>query len=224
MGARHLPHGARRVAVLLSGIRLPDHERGLGVLLWASYWHARLLREADFLPHTTYLSAIKAHSDVVRPFASGEQTALQINPYHLGFTMWEQIVEKHGLQRAFEVRREEDDFGFVRNWLDHELAEKSGLFVFEAKSSDEIKVTTRDVSAIREAILAPKFNYGAPRVAALEMKGDGSLTLVHDHASDGRGLDVGRAKKVLEYTRRLWRRPVRLQTINDRAEAIEIAA
>jgi stage V sporulation protein R len=191
---------------------------------WASYWHARLLREADFLPQTTYLSAIKSHSDVVRPYASGEQTALQINPYYLGFTMWERIVEKHGLARAFEVRREEDDFGFIRNWLDEELAEESGLFVFEAKASNEIKVATRDVGAVREAILAPKFNYGAPRVAAVEMKGDGSLTLLHDHASDGRGLDVGRAKKVLEYTRRVWRRPVRLQTVNDRTEAIELAA
>src|SRR4030095_11884298 len=33
VGARHLPHGALRVAVLLSGIRLPDHERGLGLVL-----------------------------------------------------------------------------------------------------------------------------------------------------------------------------------------------
>ncbi len=34
---------------------------------WASYWHARLLREADFLPQQSYLDAIKCHSDVVRP-------------------------------------------------------------------------------------------------------------------------------------------------------------
>ena len=67
---------------------------------WASYWHARLLREADFLPQPTYLAAIKAHSDVVRPFASGEQTALAINPYHLGFTLWEHIVDKHGMDDA----------------------------------------------------------------------------------------------------------------------------
>jgi stage V sporulation protein R len=191
---------------------------------WASYWHARLLREADFLPQPLYLSAIKAHSDVVRPFATGEQTALAINPYHLGFTMWEAIVEKQGLERAREVMREEDDFGFVRNWLDRELAEKSGLFVFEAKKTDEIRVATRDLNAIREAILAPKFNYGAPRVAAVELKSDGSLTLKHDHASDGRGLDVGRGKKVLEYVRRVWRRPVRLVTVNERTEPVELAA
>jgi stage V sporulation protein R len=191
---------------------------------WASYWHARLLREADFLPQPLYLSAIKAHSDVVRPFASGREASLSVNPYHLGFTIWEHIVETHGLARAMEVRRDEDDFGFIRNWLGRELAETSGLFVYEEKHDQEIRVTTRDLDAVREAILAPKFNYGAPRVAAVEMRSDGALELVHDHASDGRGLDAARARKVLEYVRRVWRRPVRLRTVNERRETIELAA
>jgi len=191
---------------------------------WASYWHARLLREADFLPQPLYLSAIKAHSDVVRPFASGQQTALAINPYHLGFTIWERIVERHGLERAREVRRDEDDFGFIRNFLDEELAQAAGLFVYETRPGDEIRVATKDINAIREAILAPKFNYGSPRVAATELKHDGSLTLAHDHGSDGRGLDVTRAKRVLDYVHRVWRRPVKLVTANDKNEAVEIAA
>ena len=191
---------------------------------WASYWHARLLREAEFLPQQTYLAAIKAHSDVVRPFASGEETALGINPYHLGFSIWEHIVERHGLGRALEVRREEDDFGFIRNWLDRELAEKSGLFVYETRPGDEIRVASRSLEAVREAILAPKFNFGAPRVAAVETRHDGTLLLAHDAASDGRGLDTARARKVLEYVRRVWRRPVRLSTVNDRAEPVELAA
>ncbi len=191
---------------------------------WASYWHARLLREADFLPQPLYLSAIKAHSDVVRPYAADQQAALAVNPYHLGFTLWESIVEKQGLERAREVMRDEDDFGFIRNHLDEALAEQSGLFVYEAAPNDEVKVVTRDLAAVREAILAPKFNYGAPRVAASELKNDGSLTLTHDHASDGRGLDTVRARKVLEYVRRVWRRPVRLVTANDRNEAVELAA
>jgi stage V sporulation protein R len=191
---------------------------------WASYWHARLLREADFLPQHTYLAAIKAHSDVVRPHASGEETALAINPYHLGFTLWEQIVERHGLAEARKVMRDEDDFGFIRNHLDRELAEKLNLFVFEVRADDEIRVANRDLEAVREAILAPKFNYGAPRVAAVEVKNDGGLILAHEHASDGRGLDSARAKKVLEYARRVWRRPVRLHTVNDRGEAVELAA
>ncbi|HEX4927958.1 MAG TPA: SpoVR family protein [Burkholderiales bacterium] len=191
---------------------------------WASYWHARLLREADFLPQPLYLAALKAHSDVVRPFASGEQTALAVNPYYLGFVMWDRIVERHGLERAREVRRDEDDFGFIRNWLDEELAEQSGLFVYEARPGDEIRVTSKDINAVREAILAPKFNFGAPRVAAVELGNDGALTLAHAHESDGRGLDLGRAKKVLEYVRRVWRRPVHLQTVNERAEQVDLAA
>ncbi|HWA36557.1 MAG TPA: SpoVR family protein, partial [Burkholderiales bacterium] len=149
---------------------------------------------------------------------------LAINPYHLGFTIWERIVEKHGLDRAKEVRREEDDFGFIRNWLDRELAEETGLFVYEARPNDEIKVATRDLAAIREAILAPKFNYGAPRVAAVERKGDGSLQLAHDHAGDGRGLDAQRARKVLEYVARVWRRPVRLTTVNASGDPVELSA
>jgi stage V sporulation protein R len=191
---------------------------------WASYWHARLLREAEFLPQPTYLAAVKAHSDVVRPYASGEQTALAVNPYHLGFTLWEHIVGRHGLAHARQVMREEDDFGFIRNFLDRELAEKLDLFVYEVREGDEVRVANRDLEAVREAILAPKFNFGAPRVAAAEVKGDGGLVLSHEHASDGRGLDASRAKKVLEYTRRAWRRPVRLQTVDDRGEAVELTA
>ena len=191
---------------------------------WASYWHARLLREAEFLPQPLYLSAIKAHSDVVRPFAADEQTALSVNPYHLGFTLWEQIVEQRGMDEARRICREEDDFGFVRNYLDRELAEKLDLFAYEAKSDGEIRVVTRDLNAIREAILAPKFNYGAPRIAASEMRQDGTLVLTHDHASDGRGLDAARGNRVIQYVRRVWRRPVRLNTVDSRGEPHELSA
>ena len=189
---------------------------------WATYWHARLLREADFLPEDLYLDAITCHSNVVRPFAGEQQAALAINPYHVGFSMWERIVEQHGLERAREIRRDEDDFGFIRNFLDPELAEKLGLFVYESKSDDGVKVTTRDVNKVREAILAPKFNYGAPRICVGEMKTDGTLVLVHDHEADGRGLDLERANRVLQYVHRAWRRPVMLQTIDSRGSPHEL--
>ena len=189
---------------------------------WASYWHARLLREADFLPQDMYVQAIKAHSDVVRPHAAGKTLALSVNPYHLGFSMWERIVDKRGLDKAREICAEEDDFGFVRNYLDAELAADLDLFVYEASADGEIKVASRDIHAIREAILAPKFNFGSPRVAATDVGDDGSLTLVHDHQSDGRGLDLPRAERVLDYVIRLWRRPVTLHTVDDRGNKREL--
>jgi stage V sporulation protein R len=77
---------------------------------------------------------------------------------------------------------------------------------------------------VREAILAPKFNYGAPRIHVSEMKHDGTLVLTHDHASDGRGLDPERASRVLRYVGTIWRRPVVLHTIDARGAARELRA
>lgn len=179
---------------------------------WASYWHARLLREADFLPHDLYVSALKAHSDVVRPYAADNQLALAVNPYHLGFSIWEDLVEKKGLDAARRICKEEDDFGFIRNYLTQELAEKLELFVYESYDDGGIRIADRDIHAVREAILAPKFNYGAPRIAATQVHIDGSLELMHDYQSDGRGLDIHRAERVLDYIARVWRRPVSLHT------------
>lgn len=183
---------------------------------WASYWHARLLREASFLPPDLYLAAIKSHSDVVRPFAGGQQLALSLNPYHLGFSMWEHIIERHGMAKAREICREEDDCGFIRNYLDRELAEQLDLFVYETRTDGDTKVVSRDIHAIREAILAPKFNFGAPSVCVARVGADGGLDLRHDYLRDGRGLDLQQAERVVDYVTRVWRRPVTLHTVDFR--------
>ena len=166
---------------------------------WASYWHARLLREADFMPQQAYLDAIKCHSDVVRPVAAEQQVALNINPYHLGFAMWEKIVAKDGLEAARHIMEQDDDFGFVRNHLTRELAEELGLFRYSARSDGQIKVLETDLTALHEAVLAPKYNFGAPIVSALHVRNDGTLELGHDSGVDGRGLDLERSRKVLDY-------------------------
>ena len=183
---------------------------------WASYWHARLLREADWLPPSLYLDALKAHSDVVRPVAGEGQVALNLNPYHLGFSMWERIVERDGLEAARRIMGEEDDFGFVRNYLDEDLADELGLFGYSALRNGQVEVVDRDLHQLQEAILAPRFNFGAPRVAVSEVRKDGTLVLRHDHKTDGRGLDTERSRKVAEYIHTVWRRPVVVHTIDSR--------
>lgn len=183
---------------------------------WASYWHARLLREARFLPQDLYLDAMKTHSDVVRPVAADHQVALSINPYHLGFAMWDRIVDREGMETARQILVQEDDFSFIRNYLDAELAEELGLFVYDAKRNGEIKVGDKDIYRLHEAILTPKFNFGSPRVCVSELRRDGSLVLKHEHEVDGRGLDLERARKVLDYVKRIWRRPVVLHTVDAR--------
>ena len=188
---------------------------------WASYWHARLLREADFLSQQAYVDAIKCHSDVVRPLASGEQVALTINPYHLGFSLWEAIVEKDGLEAARAILQQDDDFSFVRNQLTAERAEKLKLFRYRAEANGQVKVEEPDLSALHEALLQSKYNFGAPTVAARHVRVDGTLELEHDHRTDGRGLDVERGKKVIEYLQRVWRRPVIMHTVDEHGAELE---
>ena len=183
---------------------------------WASYWHARLLRDADFLPHALYLQALKAHSDVVRPFAGQDQLALSVNPYHLGFCIWERIIERDGMAVARRICAEEDDFAFVRNHLDHGLADELDLFVYESHKQGETRVLSRDIRAVREAILAPRYNYGVPCIAVERMQDDGSLVLRHHHQRDGRGLDLLQAERVMEYVAKVWKRPVVLHTVDFR--------
>jgi stage V sporulation protein R len=191
---------------------------------WASYWHARLLREADFVPQQAYLDAIKCHSDVVRPVAAEQQISLSINPYHLGFSMWEKIVERDGLEAARGIMEQDDDFGFVRNHLTRELAEELGLFRYSARSDGQVKVLEQDLSALHEAVLAPKYNFGAPIVCAQHVRNDGTLELTHDSSVDGRGLDVERSRKVLDYLQKVWRRPIVLTTVNQAGSALELTA
>jgi stage V sporulation protein R len=191
---------------------------------WASYWHARLLREADFIPQSVYLDAIKCHSDVVRPIATGEQVALSVNPYHLGFTLWEDIVKKSGIEAARQIMCEDDDFSFLRNHLTHEVASEMGLFRYQRPENGPVKVVAAEIEELHESLLLDKYNFGAPRVAVAEVRGDGTLVLQHDSQLDGRGLDPERSRKVLEYVKRVWRRPVLLKTIDAAAQQVEFSA
>jgi stage V sporulation protein R len=118
---------------------------------------------------------------------------------------------------------EDDDFSFVRNYLDEELARELKLFRYETKQDGETRVIDTDIDEIRESIMAPKFNFGAPAVSVRHMRADGTLELEHEYRTDGRGLDIERARRVLEYLHRLWRRPIVLDTVDDKGTHQQIA-
>ena len=116
-----------------------------------------------------------------------------INPYHLGFSIWETIVEEQGLEPRARSCAEDDDFGFVRNHLDAGAREELKLFRFKGPATGTLTVQEMDLPALHEALLAPKYDFGAPTVSASRVHVDGKLELVHEHATDGRGLDPERA-------------------------------
>jgi stage V sporulation protein R len=114
--------------------------------------------------------------------------------------------------------QQDDDFSFVRNYLTEAMAEELRLFEYKAERNGRISVEDRNINRLRELILAPKFNFGCPRVYVEELRADGRLVLRQDAATDGRGLDPQRAQKVLEYIHGVWRRPVSLHTLDQQGE------
>ena len=102
----------------------------------------------------------------------------------------------------------------MRNHLTQELAEQLKLFRYEQTADGTVRVLDHDIHALRETVLAPKYNFGAPAVLAKHIANDGSLTLFHEHETDGRGLDVDRAERVLDYMHKVWRRPITLETVD----------
>ena len=66
---------------------------------WASYWHKRILESLD-LDQGLQLEFIVRHNQVVRPIPG------QLNPYHLGFKIWEDIHRRHTNPTAEEIKRD----------------------------------------------------------------------------------------------------------------------
>ena len=190
---------------------------------WASYWHARLLREADFLPHNEYLDALKTHSDVVRPHAAEQQASLVTNPYHLGFSIWESIVEEHGLERAFQIRAEDDDFSFVRNHLTQELAEELKLFRYERNADGGVRVLDHDIRrAARDGARAEiqLRRAGRAREARRQRRlADAASTSTRPTAAGSTSSGPSGSSTIIH---KIWRRPIRLETI-DRGQARTVA-
>jgi len=191
---------------------------------WACLWHTTLLREADFLPNDLFLDAMKTHSDVVRPFAGNLQVALSLNPYHLGFAIWNNIIQDKGMSKAREIMRQDDDFSFIRNYLTEDLANELNLFQYKQIRKGEYEVVEQTLDTLKETILADKFNFGAPSIHVKSILSDGTLSLHHDNNIDHRGLDLARAEKVLNYIRNIWRRPVKLKTIDEQGHTIVCSA
>ena len=103
---------------------------------------------------------MKTHSDVVRPFAGDRQVALSLNPYHLGFAIWNNIIREMGMNKAREIMRQDDDFGFIRNYLTEDLANELNLFQYKQIRKGEYEVVEQNLNTLIEGILADKFNFG----------------------------------------------------------------
>ncbi len=187
---------------------------------WASYWHARIVRELD-LPSTEYVEFSRMHAGVLAP------PRRQINPYAVGMRVFEDIERRwdaptdeerargrepgQGLAKLFEVRELESDVSFLRNYLTADLVEELDLYLYR-REGDRWVVVEKDWEKVRDSLVQSLTNFGQPYIVVDDGDYDGNGELYLRHCYEGQELDVSYAEQTLRYTYALWGRTVHLET------------
>jgi stage V sporulation protein R len=196
---------------------------------WASYWHARIVRDLE-LSDREYVEFARMHAAVLAP----EKQAL--NPYHVGAKIFEAIERRWdapsaeetarlgrqpgaGRAKIFEVRELESDVGFLRNYLSRELVEELDLYIYRVEG-DRLVVVEKDWEKIRDMIVGSMTNFGVPYVLVEDGDYKKARELYLRHAYEGREIDIAYARRVLRYLHAIWGRPVHLETVLDQQPTV----
>jgi stage V sporulation protein R len=192
-----------------------------GMLHHNSFWHARIMRELD-LTDAEYTEFAQMHSSVLSP------NRMRINPYHLGFKMledierrWDQPTEEQrrlgmepgqGRTKIFQVREDENDVSFIRNYLTKELVEELDLYIYK-KIGDEWVIADKDWERVRDSIVASMTNFGYPYLIVEDGDFNHNSELLIHHRFEDQEMDLPYAEKTLEYVQLIWGRPVHVDTV-----------
>lgn len=166
---------------------------------WASYWHHSILQKLS-LPDSLHFEFIKRHNDVVAPRIGG------LNPYYLGFKLFEDIEKRYGLSKIFETRYIERDESFLRRYLTEELCHELNLFQYAKRGSDYVIEEVSDEQGwqrIRNTLCSSCGMGLVPSIRVIDMsKRTNTLTL--EHVFDGRELNMDYAEATLKQLYELW--------------------
>jgi len=192
---------------------------------WASFWHKRIL-DALELPEELHLEFLVRHNQVVRPIPG------QLNPYHLGLKLWEDIErrgdkptpeerenlppDKSGRDLLFQTREVDRDPSFLRRWLHEKLMRDMDLFRFEPKGDDLVVSEVSDEDGwrnVKETLVKSVGMGGIPVIRVEDADHNHNRTLLLSHLHDGRDLQLEYAEKTLAYVHRLWGREVALESV-----------
>lgn len=174
---------------------------------WASYTHYNILKQLD-LPQDLHLEFLKRHNDVIAPMIGG------LNPYYIGFKIFEDLDMRYGRDKIFEVREIERDSSFLRRYLTKDLCEELNLFQYNHRTFDTIIEEISDDDGwkkIRDTLSYTAGMGNIPYVRVIDLnKKDYTLTL--ENIFDGRALELSYAKETLRYVQELWGHNVKLIT------------
>lgn len=179
---------------------------------WASFWHYNILNELN-MPQGLHLEFLKRHNQVIRPHEG------QINPYYVGFKIFEDIKKRYpdDPKKIFEVREVERDSSFIRRYLTQELCEELHLFEYEKRGNEYYVTEVADDGGwkqIRDTIALSTGLGGIPVIKVVEWVQKDN-TLILEHTYDGRELELNYAYETLKHVVDLWEGKVMLATYID---------
>src|SRR6266853_405837 len=169
----------RSITYAVEGERLPPHpERDL---LWFLITYApleawqrdvlQIIREESYYFHPQF------HTKIMN---EGWASYWHAELFHLYEGVWR--------EKIFEVRRTEDDLSFLRNYLTPDLVQRLNLFAYGSNCThppgkpcpqcQTAVITARERDAGVEALFAPRYNYGVPRIVIQEVANN-TLCLEH---------------------------------------------
>lgn len=216
---------------------------------WATFWHYTLLNrlyEKGLVTDGFMMEFLQSHTNVVMQPPVTSQWYSGINPYALGFGMYQDI------KRICEAPTDEDrawfpdiagspwrdtldfamknfkDESFIAQYLSPKLIRDFRLFsIRDDDRDDKLEVSAiHDEAGYRQVreLLADQYNLGSRepniQVWSVNMRGDRSLLLRHT-MHNRRPLDRGSAIEVLRHVARLWGFDVRMESVDADGHARE---
>ena len=203
---------------------------------WASYWHHKILNELC-IEQGLHMEFIVRHNQVLRPTPGG------LNPYHLGFIIWNDIERRWnagetgreyvndrpesdvssmdendtpGRKKIFEVRSSDRDASFLRRFLTVDIMRELDLFQHEKRGKERVITKVSDEEnwdEVRQTLIRNVGMGSIPGIFIEDADHGGSHTLYMRHEHDGRDLQLEYAEKTLQHVKELWGRGVVLETI-----------
>ncbi len=209
---------------------------------WATFWHYTLINtlyDEGLLSDTFMMEFLHSHTNVVYQPGYNEPWYQGLNPYALGFAMWQDIrricqhptdEDRHWFpdiagsnwQETFDfAMRNFKDESFIAQFLSPKVMRDFRLFAILDDDKDaKLKISAiHDETGYRRVreILSDNYNLGSRepnlQVWNVDLRGDRSLTLRHQ-AYLRRPLS-GDTEEVLRHVARLWGFAARLEVAHE---------
>lgn len=179
---------------------------------WATFWHSKIMRMLDLC------------AEEFIEFAQMQGKLLQtnkffINPYLVGFKIFSRLERELGIEKLFDIRKNERDLSFLGNYLDKDLIEALDLYLY-AKRGQNWVVVEKDWEKIKDGFINSLVNGGSPVIEVVDGNHNGQGELYLHHRYDGRELDERYARKTLEFIYFLWGEKVHLETNLDNSTVL----